>query len=135
MRDPGKQLLLARARPDVLSLVSTVAIAPPRFGLELLRQLLPADPADEGDRQLIESVGSVLWTRREEWSTDPKLAEAMVAVWRRMVAKYRDAHFYAGYYVVARVSRMATAWVGVTNTMLQTGVLDPALPRAVGAGV
>jgi len=127
MRDPGKELLLSKARADVLSVVSTVAIAPVRFGLEVLRQSLPADPADEGDRQLVESVGAMLWMRRAEWSTDPKLAEAVVGVWRRMVARYRDADFYAGYYSVLRIDRMARAWVAATNTMLQTGVFDPAL--------
>jgi hypothetical protein len=127
MRDPGKELLLAKARPDVLSLVSTVAVAPPRFGLELLRQLIPADPSDPGDRQLIESVGAVLWTRRQEWGTDAKLAESMVAEWRRMVSRYRDANFYAGYYCTLRVDRMARAWIAATNSFLQHGVLDPAL--------
>jgi hypothetical protein len=125
MRDPGRQLLLARARPDVLATVGVVATAQPRFGLELLRQLLPADPADEGDRQLIESIAAVLWTRRTEWGVDPRLAEGMAAEWRRMVARYRDANFYAGYYCALRVDRMARAYVAATNSFLQHGVLDP----------
>jgi len=125
MRDPGKELLLAKARPDILSIASTVAIAPVRYGLEVLRQSLPADPTDDGDRALIESVAAVLWMRRTEWGADPALAESVVAQWRRMVARYRDASFYSAFYVRLRLARALTAWLAATNSLLQSGQLDP----------
>src|SRR3989442_2366772 len=77
--------------------------SPVRFGLEVLRQLLPADPADEGDRQLIESVGAVLWMRRDEWSVDPKLAENMVAVWRRMRSEEHTSELQSRPHLVCRL--------------------------------
>jgi hypothetical protein len=116
-RDPGKELLLSRARPDVLSLASTAAVAPVPFTVALLRQMIPADPADASAvRQEVETLMATLWLRRQEWSTDPRQAEAVVAVWRRAAALYRGVAYYGGYYIRFRFARAASAWLAGLST-------------------
>lgn len=120
-RQPGKQLLLPKARPEVWDLVQLILTVPLPGALAVVGDLV----AGEADALMLEDTGWALWQRRG----DPQWAEPAFAVHRRVRAQVlqdagRAQAFYGAAYASALLREMKHAAESLVTALLTKGTLD-----------
>jgi len=120
-RQPGKQLLLPKARPDVWDVMQLILTVPLSGALAVVSDLV----AGEADALMLEDAGWALWQRRG----DPQWAEPAFAVHRRVRAQVlqdagRAQAFYGAAYASALLREMKHAAESLFKALLTKGTLD-----------
>jgi len=125
-RQPGKQLLVPKARPDVWDMVRLVLTVPLRGALDVVSDLV----AGEADSLMLEDVGWALWQRRG----DPQWAEQAYVVHRRVREQVlqdvdRARAYYGAAYCTGLLRALKRPTSELFTALLNTGTIDQLLQQ------